>query len=142
MYCSINDVRNRNTLILSEDAVTDQQITDNINTSQSIVDGMLADSYSVPVSPIPNIIKAITADLAASMSISNVTANNGANESPTQAKQLEDHAMTLLRQIQSGKLTLQTTTTLTPQKTTIKSTTYYKKRKFNTWNPADPNTFI
>jgi len=139
MYCSIDDVRGRNSLLLaSSNNASDARIEEAVNYADSIIDGSLSDRYTVPLVSVPAIVRGISADLAASELLSQIIGTRGDNDEPTQAQDLRKKAMDLLDRIASGKIDLQINSASVVQNATIQSTTYGKRRKFDNWDPSRP----
>lgn len=123
-------------------SMSEEQQKEFIEYAGSIIDGSLADRYPIPLYPTPAIIKEITADLAASECLSQITGNRGENDEPTQAQDLRRKAIEILDRIASGKINLQIESTPVRQNVMIQSTTYNDRRKFDDWNPSDPSTMV
>mgnify|MGYP001290764757 CR=1 FL=1 len=141
-YCSVQDVRNRNNDLLKPGSVDDDRITGFISYSEGIVNGMLAERYPVPLSTVPELIRGITADMAASKALAESVGNAGTNEAPTQADNLWKQAMDLLKMLADGTMLLaapiQAETTV---KVPAVSSTYGRKLKFEGWDPSNPMTY-
>ena len=142
-YCSVQDVRNRNKDLLKPGSVDDDRITGFISYSEGIVNGMLAERYPVPLSTVPELIRGITADLAASKSLAESVGNSGRNDEPTQADALWKQAMDLLKMLADGTMLL--AAPAAEAETTVKlpavSSTYGRRPKFEGWDPSRPETY-
>lgn len=134
MYCSVQDVKNRNTTILSN--VPSADIETEIAMAQSIVDGMLGGGYTVPFTSVPNLVTLITADLAASALIGRRVGQQGKNKQPLQSDSLYDRATKLLENIRDGKMALDVGAVAGAI-----SSTYEETPQFYGWKPEDPNTY-
>lgn len=136
VYCTIKDVRNRNTRLLTEANVSDIKIEDYIDYAQGIVDGKLAGRYPVPLS-VPSLIRGITADIAAAECLSQEVGNRGENGEPTQAYDLRKNAMRLLDDVADGTISLFSK----KQKTPAYSSTYGQEPRFLNWDPTNLRTY-
>jgi phage gp36-like protein len=141
MYCTVQDVRDRNSLLLTEPAIPALRVDACIEYAGSIVDGMLCGRYPVPFSPVPAIIRGITADLAAADALSLVVGNRGDNQEPAQSQELRKKAMELLEKIARGGLDLPEALRPASGGRTALSTTYGQAAKFQGWDPCDPGTY-
>lgn len=137
MYCAIADVRKRNLLILTEDGVPDSSIVSAIEYAGSIVDGMLVFRHPVPFSPVPVLIREITADIAASRCIANAVGSAGTNEEPKQAKNLYEGAMNLLKETAGSRINPVSQSGEDSVGLRLKSTSYNNGRIFRGWDPAE-----
>jgi len=142
MYCSVQDVRNRNKIILAENVISDSDIESKINNIESMVNGMLANRYPVPLTTVPDVIREITADMTASKLISQKVGNEGTDEEPVQAENLWKEAMVLLKLINRGDMQLTLPTQEVKNNTTIISTTYGETPVFLDWDPTDYASYI
>lgn len=142
-YCSVQDVRNRNNDLLKPGSVDDARITGFIAYSEGIVNGMLAERYPVPLLTVPELIRGITADLAASKALAESAGNAGTNEPPTQSDNLWKQAMDLLKMLADGTMLL--AGPVQEAETTVKmpavSSSYGRRPKFEGWDPSNPMTY-
>ena len=137
MYCSIQDVRNRNSVILTSASVSDTIVEEYIDYAGSIVDGMLSGRHSVPFTSVPTIIKGLTADLAAAYCLEQIIGNRGENNEPTQAYDLRKNAVAMLQKIADGEIVLVSRQNKIP----VRSSTYGQTPKFSSWNPSDLSSY-
>ena len=143
MYCSINDVKIKNSHLLG--SLPDARIAAEIEAAGEMVDGYLrAGGYPVPPSQGLGILKGITADITASALIADSIGRRGDDGEPTQAVELYKRAESKLRAIRKGTIKLQNA-----PKTQIRSSGFsdskfsYTDSAGNTqqWNSSNPRTF-
>lgn len=107
-YSTRADVTDRLAALPTEGAETslDSRITGGIEYADSIIDAKLRARYKVPFSPVPKLIKNISADLATWKTLKGAFSGGGEDEEPDLAKSYKDDAMDLLCQLADGTLTL------------------------------------
>ena len=135
IYCSVQDVRDRNVTLLSE--TSEELINKYIAFAENLVDGMLSVKYPLPLPSVPATIRNITADLAASKCLFKEVVNTGENEEPVQSEKLWDQAMGLLEDIAADTILLFPK----KKKTPAYCSSYNKTPKFRDWNPTDLRTY-
>ena len=140
MYCSIDDVRKRNPLLLGVGGISDADVTDAIGYASSLVDGILKNRYPVPITPVPELIRGITADLAAADCIGNAAGSDGDDKEPARSKELREKAMDLLDMLRQGESDIPDESGDEQVVMKLISTTYDRPRIFDRWNPADPTS--
>jgi len=137
MYCTVEDVRARNPVLLRIDNFPDARIAGFIEYAGGIVDGILSTRYSVPIAPVCALVREITADLAAAKCLILGVGNSGIDRDPVQAGQLEIKALDLLKLIAAGTIALNDYIGETPGL----SDTYGVESVFCKWNPNDADTY-
>ncbi len=137
VYCTIKDVRDRNSILLSESSISDELINGYIAFAEGLVDGKLTERYPVPLASVPAVIKNIVADLAASKCLFKEVANTGENDEPVQSEKLWNQAMRLLDDVADGTISLFPK----KQKTPAYSSTYGQEPRFLNWDPTNPRTY-
>ncbi len=137
MYCSIEDVRERNEQLLDETYVDDNDIVVSIETAEELVNGYLFNNYRVPFVSVPVLIKNITADIAASDCLLKIVGNRGDNKEPIQARLMKKQAKETLEQIKKNEIVLAGLV----KKSNIKSTRSNTVPYFSYWDPYDPDSY-
>lgn len=138
-YCTIADVRSRNSLLLSSSDIEDSIIEEQIEYAEGIVNGYVAVLYTLPLTTVSPIIKGISADLAGALCIGIVLGNTGDNPTANQALELKNSAMELLAQIRKGEILLtrndgSSTNTSSPQIYAGRP----RRLEFEHWDPMFP----
>ena len=112
-YCDQADLERRLTLPilieLTDDtvppvAVDAAVLADAIADAGEVVDGYLRDRYTLPLDPVPGLVRGIAADIVALRLWGRRPDTKG--EAPKTIEKAHDVAMRMLREIQEGKLTL------------------------------------
>jgi phage gp36-like protein len=103
-YCSPSDVRLL-VPILDESAMPDTQMEVYIKRAEGYVDGKLRDTYIVPFEPVPELIKDVTAEYAAYLSLRTIYSQNSPN-SNEMVQALKESAEELLTDLSLGELSL------------------------------------
>jgi Protein of unknown function (DUF1320) len=103
-YCSPSDVRLL-VPILDESAMPDTQMEVYIKRAEGYVDGKLRDTYIVPFEPVPELIKDVTAEYAAYLSLRTIYSQNSPN-SNEMVQALKESAEQLLTDLSLGELSL------------------------------------
>jgi hypothetical protein len=103
-YCSPTDVRLL-VPILDESAMPDSQMEVYIKRAEGYVDGKLRDTYIVPFEPVPELIKDVTAEYAAYLSLRTIYSQNSPN-SNEMVQALKESAEQLLNDLDLGELSL------------------------------------
>ncbi|MCM3155602.1 DUF1320 domain-containing protein [Priestia megaterium] len=103
-YCSPSDVRLL-VPILDESAMPDTQMEVYIKRAEGYVDGKLRDTYIVPFEPVPELVKDVTAEYAAYLSLRTIYSQNSPN-SNEMVQALKDSAEQLLTDLSLGELSL------------------------------------
>lgn len=104
MYCTIAQVKARNSLILG--GVSDARITEAIQGADSYIDGKLTGRYVAPLTSAPALIRELSADIAAGRLLMQATGQAGFNGAPEQATALLGNATLTLNEIRSGQMGL------------------------------------
>jgi phage gp36-like protein len=148
-YSTAETVQSRNHSLL--DSAESGEITDAIKKADGLIDGMLRKGYPVPLSIVPDSIAGISADLAASFLISDIVGNTGSDDEPTQAKDLYNKSLDLLKLINKGDFVLEIAQAVGVEETSVQkqarcttyNSVYHAMPKFpKSWNPSDPTTFV
>lgn len=89
-----------------EEPVLDSRVTAGIEYADSLIDSKLALRYKVPFSPVPKLIKNISADLATAFALNGGFSGGGEDEEPSLANQHRKWAMKLLCDLAKGEMVL------------------------------------
>lgn len=136
-YCTAAQVRLRNPTFLAASVLSDSDIGEYITYAEGIVDGYLCSRYPVPLTTVPVLISALTADYAAGLALRDKVGDRGENGEPKQALNLRSGAEKTLGKIAEGKLGL----TNKPRAVVAKTTSYGTDGKFESWDLTDYDTY-
>ncbi len=137
MYCTVEDVRRRNPLILSIEGIDDEGITLAVEYASSVVDSILGKRYKVPMEPSLAIIRGIVADLAAADCIGNIAGSDGDDREPARAVELREKAMDLMDRLNGEDMGISPSADNSEAGRKAVSTTYLRPRHFDRWDPSD-----
>ncbi|MGE0493281.1 MAG: phage protein Gp36 family protein [Vulcanimicrobiota bacterium] len=86
--------------------LTDAMIASGIEYADQIIDAYLGGRYSVPFSPVPKLVKHISADLASAFVLDSCFSGGGEDDETPLSDTIRKRAMDLLKQLASGDLKL------------------------------------
>ncbi|QOX79797.1 DUF1320 domain-containing protein [Trichlorobacter lovleyi] len=110
-YCTLDDILGvipqRELIQLTDDAIPpaaiSQAVIDQaIAAADTLINGYIGERYSIPFTGVPELIKTIALDLA----VYRLYLRRKKGEPPEAVKAAHDNALKLLRDVQSGKLSL------------------------------------
>jgi phage gp36-like protein len=111
-YCTPEDIRLLIPLIDTE-IMDDSEMIKFISKAESYVDSKLRDTYVVPISPVPEIIKHVTAEYTGYLVLRTVYFQNSPNMTEV-TKELKDSADQILTGLANGELNLDSETPPSP----------------------------
>lgn len=109
-YCLEADVR-RKVTVVPADTLGTNQIADGIAAGDAEIDARLIGRYTVPFSPVPELIKRISILLAAGWALGDAYAGTGPNVPVAFAENCLEEGRKLLELLATGELALGTTAT-------------------------------
>lgn len=115
-YCTLADITGvipqRDLIQLTDDTIppvaVNQTVVDQaIAAADTLINGYIGDRYSIPFTGVPELLKTIALDVA----VYRIYLRRKKGEPPEAVKAAYDNALKLLRDVQSGKLSLGATST-------------------------------